>query len=237
MALGVDGAAHAGALRAGGDTIAVLGTGPDVAYPRAHRKLHDAIGERGLLVSEFLPGTVAAPHNFPRRNRILAALSATTVVVEAGARSGSLITVDHALDLGRDVWAVPGPIERTFCRGSNRLLGDGARPLVDIDDFVAEVTGRARAGRGSVGRATARAATAGVADRAATSLEADDALRSATRTPEDRVLAVLAEEALNADAVAERCALPVQTVLAVLTTLELHGEVERMPGLRFRRAA
>jgi DNA processing protein len=127
MALGVDGAAHRGALRAGGDTIAVLGRGADRAYPGAHRGLFRDIVGRGLVASEFLPGTPALPHHFPRRNRILAALSCAVVVVEAGATSGALITVDHALDLGIDVWSVPGPIEVPTCEGSNRLLAEGAR--------------------------------------------------------------------------------------------------------------
>jgi DNA processing protein len=218
LALGVDGSAHAGALRAHGDTVAVLGAAPDVAYPRFHRRLHEAIAERGLLVSEFVPGTRAAPHHFPRRNRILAGLAQATVVVEAGSRSGSLITVDHALDLGRDVWAVPGPIDAPTCRGSNRLLADGARPLVSIDDFVDEITGR----------------RAGEDDGEQTGLFDDLA---AERPLESRILEILRRGASDADELAHRLDAPVATILAHLTTLELHGEVERLAGMRFRRAA
>ena len=151
MAVGVDGAAHGGALDAG-DTVAVLGTGADIAYPRSHYKLFRRIIDRGLIVSEFLPGTPALPHHFPRRNRILAALARMTVVVEAGVRSGSLITVDHALDLGRDVWVVPGPIEQTSCAGSNRLLVDGARPFLSVSDFVREIAPEADGGEAPSGR-------------------------------------------------------------------------------------
>lgn len=239
LALGVDRAAHEGALAASDDTIAVLGTGADVAYPAAHRRLFARIVERGLIVSEFVPGTRAAPHHFPRRNRILAGLSSVVVVVEAGRRSGALITVDHALDLGIDVWAVPGPIDTPGCAGSNRLLVDGARPLVSIDEFVRAVApprgditpadGAVPAGDGAVAHATPSPET--------------EHQRSRGRSAEDesgleaRVVRALHEETLDADELSERCARPVHEVLAVLTTLELHGEVERLPGLRFRRAA
>ena len=222
LALGVDGAAHAGALRAGGHTIAVLGTGADVPYPRAHRKLFDRISEEGLLVSEFAPGTGAAPHHFPRRNRILAALASTVVVVEAGSRSGSLITVDHALDLGRDVWAVPGPIDTSVCVGSNRLLTEGARALVSIEDFVRSVVHP---------RTSATSPVEGGREPTASDPEWP------CETLESRMLAVLAEDALPVDELSARFLRPVPEILAVLTTLELHGEVVRLPGLRFRRAA
>lgn len=221
LALGVDGDAHRGALAGAGATVAVLGTGTDVPYPATHRRLHHRIASEGLLVSEFPPGTTAAPHHFPRRNRILAALAATIVVVEAGPRSGSLITVDHALDLGRDIWAVPGPIDLRGCQGSNRLLADGARALVSIEDFVDEVAPIALAEDG--------AAESGGGARG-TAVLPDD-------TVEVRALAALAEGPATIDDVASRLTVPVGTVLAALTVLELHGEVERLPGMRFRRAA
>jgi DNA processing protein len=224
LALGVDGAAHRGALRAGGTTVAVLGTGTDVVYPRTHGRLFRDIGRRGLLVSEFSPGTGAAPHHFPRRNRILAALSASTVVVEAGARSGALITVDHALDLGRDVWSVPGPIDHSACVGSNRLLAEGARPLVSIEHFVATALDAPAGGAEPVpGPPICSASSPGAPPR--------EALLQA------RVLAAVTREPRFVDDVAGRAEIPVETALALLTTLELFGEVERLPGMRFRRAA
>ena len=268
LALGVDGAAHAGALRGGGDTVAVLGTGVDVPYPRFHRRLHDEIRHRGLLVSEFPPGTRAAPHHFPRRNRVLAALSEIVVVVEAGARSGALITVDHALDLGREVWAVPGPIDTGVCKGSNRLLSDGAAPLVSVDAFVAAVAGgTARGGAeriapGHAGGTTPRHAegigrreAGGGTDDGQLSLLAGPASGATPGSPgpanarntavgatsgeslERRLLSALHEAPAQADELARRFDAPIATVLAILTTLELHGEVERMAGMRFRRAA
>ena len=220
LALGVDAAVHAGALQERGGTVAVLGTGPDVVYPRLHARLFDEISHQGLRVSEFLPGTGAAPHHFPRRNRILAAIAGTTVVVEAGARSGALITVDHALDLGRDVWVVPGPIERSFCVGSNRLLADGARPLISIPSFVAAVAGPAH---GVDAHPAGHHGGEGAADFG-------DGVAA-------RVMAALAAAPLGVDDLADQCGVPVDTALAVLTTLELHGEVQRVSGMRYRRAA
>lgn len=126
MALGIDAAAHGGALGAGGPTIAVLGCGTDVPYPRRHRGLYERILECGLAVSEYPPGTAPAPWRFPARNRLIAALAATLVVVEARGRSGALITADHALDLGRDVVAVPGAAGSSAAAGTNGLIKAGA---------------------------------------------------------------------------------------------------------------
>ncbi len=237
LALGVDGAAHRGALGAGGPTLAVLGTGADVAYPAAHRALFTEIARSGLLVSEFLPGTRAAPHHFPRRNRILAALASTVVVVEAGARSGALITVDHALDLGRDVWAVPGPIDRRTCAGSNRLLVDGARPLVSIDAFVREVQARSREDGLDECEVGPPPWVADASDSGSAAPRRPAAASDPHDPIEKRVLAAVRLEAASVDELAGRLGLPVQTALAVLTTLELHGEVRRLPGLRFRGVA
>ena len=136
LARGIDGAAHRGALEAGGATIAVLGTGVDVVYPRAHAQLQATIGARGLLVSELAPANVAHGGSFPKRNRIIAALASVTVVVEAPHKSGALITAAHALELGRTVAVVPGPIDIPQAQGSNELLRDGAMPITSIADAV-----------------------------------------------------------------------------------------------------
>ncbi|MEP6691520.1 MAG: DNA-processing protein DprA, partial [Gemmatimonadaceae bacterium] len=139
MARGIDAAAHHAALAVGGHTIGVLGTGVDVAYPAMHRALHAEIARSGLLVSEELPGAGALPGSFPKRNRIIAALATVTFVVEAPARSGALITASHALDLGRTVAAVPGPIDAPACAGTNELIRDGAVVIASIDDALALV--------------------------------------------------------------------------------------------------
>jgi len=135
LALGVDAAAHDGALSAGGVTVAVLGCGVDVAYPRTNRRLYARIRERGLLVSEYPPGTPPAPWRFPARNRLIAALADTSVVVEARAGSGALITADHALDLGRDVLAVPGAAGLPSAAGGNGLLKAGAGLIESAEDL------------------------------------------------------------------------------------------------------
>ena len=136
MARGIDGTAHRTALEEGGDTVAVLGTGIDVPYPVGHRQLHQAIAERGLVVSENPPGMRAHQGAFPKRNRIIAALAPVTIVVEAGFRSGALNTASQALELGRTVAAVPGPIDSDQSRGSNQLLRDGAVLIAATDDAL-----------------------------------------------------------------------------------------------------
>jgi DNA processing protein len=137
LARGVDAAAHRGALEANGATVAVLGTGLEVCYPRSNAALQREIGERGLLLSELAPENAAHGGSFPRRNRIIAGLAAVTVVVEAGVRSGALITAAHALAMGRTVAAVPGPIDVPQSQGSNELLRDGAVAITSMADALA----------------------------------------------------------------------------------------------------
>lgn len=137
MARGIDACAHRAALEANGKTIAVLGTGVDVPYPRGHAALHREIAERGLVISESRAGTPAFRGCFPRRNRIIAALAHVTIVVEAGYKSGALLTSKDALNLGRTVAAVPGPIDSPHSAGTNELLRDGAHVIATVDDALA----------------------------------------------------------------------------------------------------
>ena len=137
LARGIDGEAHRGALEADGATLAVLGCGIDVDYPARHANLARRIAGSGALVSEYPPGTEPAPWRFPARNRILAGLALATVVVEARERSGALITADFALELGRDVFAVPGEITSALSSGANRLIRQGAAPLLEAGDVLA----------------------------------------------------------------------------------------------------
>jgi DNA processing protein len=137
MARGIDAAAHRTALEEGGNTVAVLGTGVDVPYPVGHRLLHRTIAEHGIVVSENPPGSPAGRGSFPKRNRIIAALAPVTIVVEAGFRSGALNTAAQALELGRVVAAVPGPIDSDQSRGSNQLLRDGAVLIAAPEDALA----------------------------------------------------------------------------------------------------
>lgn len=136
LARGIDAAAHASALAAGGRTLAVLGNGLDQVYPPSNRQLARRVTTAGALISEFAPGTPPDAINFPRRNRIIAGLSRATVIVEAGGRSGALITADFALEQGRDVLAVPGSIFNPNAIGSNDLLKQGATPVTSIEDIL-----------------------------------------------------------------------------------------------------
>ena len=136
LALGIDAAAHEGSLEAACPTVCVLGCGIDVFYPKSNRRLFDRVRDGGGIVSEYYLGEPPLQWRFPARNRIIAGLSDALVVVEASQKSGALITARHALEAGRDVWAVPGPFAFAECRGSNALLADGAGVLWDIDRFL-----------------------------------------------------------------------------------------------------
>lgn len=135
MAIGIDNFAHRGALSEGGKTLAVLGTGPDICYPPQHRKLYEEICDKGLIVSEYPPGTEAMPFRFPQRNRIIAGLSEAVVVVEARAGSGSLITAEYADNQSKPVFAVPGNITSQYSLGTNRLITEGAQAVAVVDDI------------------------------------------------------------------------------------------------------
>jgi DNA processing protein len=210
MARGIDAAAHRAALRARGVTVAVLGTGVDVAYPVAHRSLHRAIVERGLVLSEFPCGSGAAPASFPRRNRIIAALARLTLVIEAGDRSGALITADHAMDLGRDIGAVPGPVDSPQCVGSNRLIQTGAHAVLDSGDALSLM---------------------GLADPASRSTDI-----SASLSGDERVVwLALAAGATALDTLTELTALAPSRALAAVTVLELGGLIETLPSGEVRR--
>jgi len=201
MARGVDGEAHRGALAAGGPTVAVLGCGIDRDYPAAHAELARRISETGLVVSEYEPGVEPAPWRFPARNRIIAGLSRAVVVVEARERSGALITVDFALEQGRDVLVVPGEITSALSAGSNALLRHGAAPALSVDDVLEAI--------GVVAERPVRAEPEGDAAR---------------------VLEVLRDAPATVDEIARAVALPAADVAALLTALELDGLVEAGDG-------
>lgn len=233
MALGIDTAAHRAALTVGGPTLAVLGAGIDVPYPRSNTDLHEDIAERGLLVSEFLPGTPPDRPNFVRRNRIIAALAQAVLVVEAPVKSGALTTVEHALDLNREVLAVPGPIGRESCEGSNRLLRDGAAVALEPADVLDQI------GMGAAG-ARLRAMRAGSTSRIRGSQQARAAAVKNRDAPADPVQAALWraldwQETLHVDVVAVRAGVDARTAAAALLQLEIDGRVARSGGMTFRR--
>ena len=198
MALGIDGAAHRAALDSAGRTAAVLGTGPDVAYPRAHMSLHREIAERGVLLSELPPGAKSHGGSFPNRNRIIAALASLVIVVEAPFKSGALITARHALDLGRDVAVVPGPIDAPQCAGSNELLHSGAHPIISVADVLT-------------------LANLAPQPRGVPSIDDDT---------ERRIWNALGDGVSTLDELCARAQLPVAQCLAAVTGLELRGAVE-----------
>ena len=136
MAAGIDAHAHAGALDAGGKTVAVLACGPDICYPGENRKIYEMIREKGLIISEHPPGTEPKPWHFPMRNRIISGVSLLTVVVEAGTGSGAIITAQAAAEQGRDVMAVPGNINSPYSLGANKLIADGAAAVTVPEDIL-----------------------------------------------------------------------------------------------------
>ena len=209
LALGVDAAAHEGALGAGGKTVGVLGCGIDVVYPKENRRLFDSVERSGAVVSEYALGEAPLAWRFPARNRIIAGLCEAVVVVEAREKSGALITARHALEAGRDVWAVPGPVGVPECRGSNRLLADGAGVLWDIEEFANAV--------GPLG-------TGAKAEHA--SLDAPP-LPVGLPVTEEAVLSGVGFEATRVDAVAGRVGIEVREVISALALLELKGFVTR----------
>jgi DNA processing protein len=214
IALGIDAAAHAGALEGGGPTVAVLGCGVDVVYPRTNAGLFARVLECGMVISEYPPGTPPAPWRFPARNRLIAALAGTLLVVEARARSGALITADRALDLGRDVLAVPGSPSAAGSAGTNGLLKAGAGLIEDADDLAGWL---------------------GVAPPAQPSAELPPDLAA--------VLAELARQPSGPDELAQRLGRSAADIAAALIRLELDGLVIRdgsgvlLPASRPARSA
>ena len=217
LALGIDGAAHEGALEGqdasgAGGTIAVVGTGLDLVYPARHRALAHRIAASGLLVSEFPIGTASRPENFPIRNRVIAGLARGTLVVEAALRSGSLITARLALEAGREVFAIPGSIHSPQARGCNALLKQGAK-LVDSAADILEEFGAARPGQ----------------DRPAEPAQTQPTRRS------DPVLAALGFDPVGLDELIARTGMGAAELSARLLELELAGRVARLPGQVFQR--
>jgi DNA processing protein len=207
MARGIDAAVHRTALESGGRTVAVLGTGVDVPYPAAHTELHRVIGERGLVVSENGTGARAHKGSFPRRNRIIAALGMVTIVIEAGLKSGALSTARHALELGRTLAALPGPIDSPQSMGANLLLRDGAAAISSVAD------------------ALSLAGITSAVQPQPLNLSDTDA----------RVWSAIGAETLPLDTIAVRARLAPRECMAAVTTLELSGMVESLITGEIRR--
>jgi DNA processing protein len=225
MALGIDSAAHAGAVEGGGPTVAVLGGGADVAYPASRRSLHRALVADHLVVSEMPPGSPVRRWCFPARNRIIAALADVTIVVEAARRSGSLITAELALDLGRDVAAVPGPVLSWRSDGTNALLRDGATLIRDARDALDLVLGV------EADALDGMAVQGGVMAAAPSQL----ALMAPALTPTQRRLLTAVGEGRGSVADLATGPQDAGAVRSMLVGLELEGLIRRAPGGRWIR--
>ncbi len=213
LALGIDAASHRGALRAGGDTIAVAGTGPDRIYPARHRELAQAIVVRGAIISEFSPGTPALPANFPRRNRIISGLSLGVLVVEAACKSGSLITARLAAEQGREVFAMPGSIHNPLARGCHHLIRQGAKLVEAVDDILEEL-----------------GPLAAFASSQVTDIDAADASAEALPADQQQLLVALGFEPVSIDTLVVRSGLTAEIVSSMLLNMELQGRITSNGG-------
>ncbi len=210
LARGVDGIAHQAAIETGGRTFAVLGSGVDVIYPPEHRKLAREIIQHGAVISDYPPGTKPDGINFPPRNRIISGLSRGIVVVEAGERSGALITAKFALEQGRDVFAVPGSVLSQMSKGTNQLIAEGATPMTN-PVMITDTLNLARTGKEK---------------------RTDQIEISAI---ENNILRVLGDESLHIDEICARTSLSIEKLTAELTMMELKGIVQRENGMEYQR--
>lgn len=214
LARGIDTAAHRGVLNAGGVTFGVLGCGIDQVYPPEHEQLYRQLLERGGLLSEYPPGTAPLPGHFPGRNRIISGLAQGTLVIEAAAGSGSLITVEFALEQGREVFAVPGGIDRPVSAGTNQLIKDGAHPVTEAIDIL---------------------------QRLWPERLCQPRPRNVQHPPTDlseparNILCLLGLEPLHVDELAGKSGLTPMELSVILLQLELQGGVEQLPGARYIR--
>jgi DNA processing protein len=209
LARGIDGEAHQAALDVGGRTVAVLACGLDRVYPPEHRNLARAIVEHGALVSDYPLGTQPEARNFPPRNRIISGLSLGVAVVEAGTRSGALITVEFAIEQGRDVFAVPGNIVSRNSAGCNRLIQDGAKMVLGVEDILEELN--------------------------LTMIEQQAEVRSVlpANETEAQLLELVSDDPLHIDHICQESALPIQQVSSTLAMMELKGMVRQVGGMNY----
>ncbi len=219
MARGIDTAAHHGALSSGGRTIAVFGCGLDIVYPPENRRLMERIIENGAVVSEYPPGTIPAPHHFPVRNRIVSGMSIGILVVEAGEKSGSLITAQLALEQGRDVYALPGNVISINSRGTNKLIQDGAKLITSVYDIIDEIRWYKNFRKNTV-------------------LDLND-FRNRKKIPdsldieEQSVMQMLSVEPLQIDEIHNRLSIELQLLHRVLLSLEMKGLIRREAGGKY----
>ncbi len=209
LARGVDAIAHQTALKAGGRTIGVLGSGVDKIYPPEHRQLAEQMMANGAIISDYAPGTPPDASNFPPRNRIISGLSLAVVVIEAGETSGALITAEFAAEQGREVFAVPGSILAPQSKGTNKLIRNGALPLLSVDDLM-QALNLTRMGEHKAARKI---------------IPADET--------EARLMNILSAEPLHVDEIRNQTELPIAKVSATLALMELKGMVRQVGGMNY----
>jgi DNA processing protein len=209
LARGVDGIAHKAALNSGGRTIAVLGSGVDKIYPPEHRKLAEDISENGAVISDYPPGTPPDGYNFPPRNRIISGLSRATIVIEAGVSSGALITAEFSADQGRDVYALPGTIYASQSEGTNRLIQQGAKPLLNIRELLQDLQVEL--------------------------IQEHQELRKEYPLDlfEQKILSVLSDKPQHIDEITLSSEMPVSQVTACLSMMELKGLAKQVGGMNY----
>jgi DNA processing protein len=227
LALGIDAAAHRGALESAAGTVAIIGTGADRLYPARNAELGRRIAEVGLIVSEFPLGTPALTANFPRRNRLIAGLALGTLVVEAAPRSGSLITARLATEMGREVFAIPGSIHSPQSRGCHQLIRQGAKLVETAQDILEELRWESPQ--------SATQTRPNTADSPKVSA-GDTAISPQNKDPQhEQVLTALGHAPSELESLSAKTGLTAQALLAILLGMELAGEVAQLPGGRYQR--
>ncbi|MBC8590495.1 DNA-protecting protein DprA [Lachnospiraceae bacterium NSJ-29] len=212
LALGIDTIAHKTAVEKGGRTLAILGNGLDHIYPKRNAGLYNEIVNHGAILSEFPLGTPPLAYNFPQRNRIISGLSLGVIVIEAKEKSGSLITAYHALEQGKDIFALPGNINSIYSQGTNKLIKDGARPLLDIEDLIEEI----------------RELQIKVSERKKERVD-----NSNLSDIEIKVIKTMEEGPIHCDLISYKTGIDIATVISVLTILELKGIIKELNNQRF----
>ncbi|WIV10849.1 DNA-processing protein DprA [Proteiniborus sp. MB09-C3] len=210
MAKGIDTQVHVSALNSKTRTIAVLGCGVDVVYPSSNRELYDRIQDNGCIISEFPLGTQPLPYNFPQRNRIISGLSLGVVVVEAAEKSGSLITAHHAMEQGKDVFAIPGNINSIFSRGTNLLIKDGAKLVMSVEDIIEEIPC--------------------LVEKYTKLYKKNELDYNQFSEDEINVIKCISERPIHCDLIAYKTGISVVELTSLLTILEMKGAVKQLPG-------
>lgn len=217
LAEGIDAMAHKSTLEAGGFTAAVVANGLDLCYPKSNTQLMEEIEEKGVLISEYPPGTRPIPVYFPTRNRIISGLSQGVIVIEAGEKSGALITADLALEQGKEVFAVPGSIFSSTSKGTHKLIQQGAKLVTDIEDIVCEIS------------------TNFINNKANENLQYEGKITNRLAIEENIVYDCISFEPSHIDVLSVKTHYPVDKLQGILTLLELKGLIQQLPGKRFVR--